>query len=276
MIILWQILVQFILRLSFGMALAMGMTPARLVAAGYYRVQLWVLMGLNTLAALAVFSNRELFGDGSTRWGWLLGLTVVSAVACYGGAIIWLYERRRSGQLALLLVAALGLTGAWLAAGAGVDAAGSPGFSPAANGLSGMAILAALDRVSSGLLLGITLAAMLLGHWYLNTPTMDLLPLKRLVLAMLVAVLLRAVICGTGLGLQVAAEIPAGMSWWIFIAFRWLAGLGGVALMAVLAWYTLQVPNTQSATGILYAGVILTFLGELMSQLLSASLLYPV
>ena len=29
------------------------------------------------------------------------------------------------------------------------------------------------------LALGVTLAAMLLGHWYLNTPTMELLPLRR-------------------------------------------------------------------------------------------------
>jgi hypothetical protein len=265
-IILWQILVQFILRLSFGVALAMGITPSRLVAAGYYRVQLWVLMGLNTLASLAVFSSREAFGGG-VSWRWLLGLTVTTAVACYVGAIVWLYERQRAGKLALLLVAALGMAGALLAL------AGGPGRS---EGTGSLTTLHVLDLLSSGLLLGITLAAMLLGHWYLNTPTMDLLPLKRLVLAMLAAVALRAALCGVGLGLEVATEVPVGTSWWIFIAFRWLAGLVGVAVMGVMAWYTLQVPNTQSATGILYAGVILTFLGELMSQLLSASLLYPV
>jgi hypothetical protein len=36
------------------------------------------------------------------------------------------------------------------------------------------------------------------------------------------------------------------------------------------------VPNTQSATGILYAGVILVFLGELMSQLLSMDSTFPL
>jgi hypothetical protein len=43
-----------------------------------------------------------------------------------------------------------------------------------------------------------------------------------------------------------------------------------------MAWFTLKIPNTQSATGILYAAVVATFLGELMSQLLSASSVYPV
>ncbi|HJN07493.1 MAG: hypothetical protein QGG09_18755 [Pirellulaceae bacterium] len=47
-------------------------------------------------------------------------------------------------------------------------------------------------------------------------------------------------------------------------------------MLALMAWYTLKVPNTQSATGILYAGVILTFLGELTSQLLSVDTLYPI
>jgi len=43
-----------------------------------------------------------------------------------------------------------------------------------------------------------------------------------------------------------------------------------------MTWYTLKVPNTQSATGILYAGVILAFLGELTSLLLSVDYLYPL
>jgi hypothetical protein len=39
---------------------------------------------------------------------------------------------------------------------------------------------------------------------------------------------------------------------------------------------TLKVPNTQSATGILYAAVTLVFLGELTAQLLSRGLPVPV
>jgi len=38
----------------------------------------------------------------------------------------------------------------------------------------------------------------------------------------------------------------------------------------------LQIPNTQSATGILYVAVIATFLGELTSLLLSAGLAFPI
>ncbi len=83
-------------------------------------------------------------------------------------------------------------------------------------------------------------------------------------------------LCAVGLGLQIAQGPAMPGAFWLFVAFRWLSGLLGTATMALLAWNTLKVPNTQSATGILYAGVILAFLGELVSQLLSVELLYPV
>jgi hypothetical protein len=63
---------------------------------------------------------------------------------------------------------------------------------------------------------------------------------------------------------------------WIFIALRWLSGLLGTLALAILTWQTLKIPNTQSATGILYAGVICAFIGELTAQLLSVEVLYPV
>ncbi len=62
----------------------------------------------------------------------------------------------------------------------------------------------------------------------------------------------------------------------LFIALRWLGGLVGVLILAVMAWQTLKIPNTQSATGILYVAVIGTFLGELISMLLSAESVYPL
>lgn len=265
MVILWQILAQFIFRLTFGMAAAMAGLPAPLVASGYYRVQLWVLMGLSTVVSLAVYSNAEAFDRGLVGgWQTPLALGVASAVLCYAGSVAWLYERRRAGIVLLGIISAVGLAAAMVDSNWLREAAGLAWW------------LRLADLVSSGLLLGITLAAMLLGHWYLNTPTMQLAPLRRLVVALLVAVALRAGLCGLGLALQCLSDLPADTSLWIFIAFRWLSGLLGAGLMGVLAWYTLQVPNTQSATGILYAGVILTFIGELMSQLLSASLRFPV
>ena len=130
--------------------------------------------------------------------------------------------------------------------------------------------------LSSSLLIGVTMAAMLLGHWYLNTPGMELVPLRRLVHWMTLAILARMLLNGIGLVMQTQAGPPVAPLFWTFVAFRWLAGLLGPLVMSRLAWNTLKVPNTQSATGILYAGVVLVFLGELISQLLSVDTLYPL
>jgi hypothetical protein len=46
----------------------------------------------------------------------------------------------------------------------------------------------------------------------------------------------------------------------------------GTLALAVMTWQTLKIPNTQSATGILYVAVIATFLGELVALLTAAQL----
>jgi hypothetical protein len=51
---------------------------------------------------------------------------------------------------------------------------------------------------------------------------------------------------------------------------RWLAGLVGLPVLLVMARKTLDIPNTQSATGILYVACLAAILGELTAQLLAA------
>jgi len=130
--------------------------------------------------------------------------------------------------------------------------------------------------LSSGLLLGLIMAAMLLGHWYLNTPTMELVPLRRLIIAMSVAVALQAIVSALGLWGEVTYANNITTQWWLFVLLRWLFGIVGVAILAWMAWQTLKIPNTQSATGILYVAVIGTFVGETMALLLSAESLFPL
>jgi hypothetical protein len=114
---------------------------------------------------------------------------------------------------------------------------------------------------------------MFLGHWYLNTPTMELEPLRKLIVLMAIAVALRAVVCGVGLALQLNGLTTTEL---LMTFLRWASGIFGVIVLAVMTWQTLKIPNTQSATGILYVAVIATFLGELTAQLLSASTAYPL
>lgn len=248
------IFLQFIYRLSFGLALAMGLTSAAQVPSGYFRVHTYVLLGLNALAALMTWQRPEL----GSPW-----LPVCIVVVSYFGAAFWLYERAYWGTWALWCVALLSLVAAWQSTEL-----------PA--GFSGNRLLIRLDPLTSGLVLGTTMAAMLLGHWYLNTPTMQLAPLRKLIALMIVAVILRAAVSGTGAVLAASAQSSMQTDTLWFLALRWLSGIFGTLIVAVMAWQTLKIPNTQSATGILYVGVIVTFIGELTSQLLSRQLVLPL
>ena len=130
--------------------------------------------------------------------------------------------------------------------------------------------------MSSGLLLGFTMAAMLLGHWYLNSPTMELAPLRRLILALAAAIAVQGGVSAAGLWGNIDMGHPFTTEWVLFLLIRWLFGLVGVSLLAWMAWQTLKIPNTQSATGILYVAVIGTFVGETMALLLSSESSFPL
>lgn len=256
-----SILTQFLFQLAFGLALMMAVTPWRRAPAGFYRVHLLVVMGLMTLSSLVALAN-----PGSCP----LWAPVAAAVLSYFGSVVWLYEKPRTGVAMLVLVALLALAGGWLSGPARLDASTNP---PAA------VVLRWLTTPSGGLLLGAAMTAMFLGHWYLNTPTMDLAPLRRLVFLLAAAALVRMAVSGVALACQLAVAgdaPPLGGLFWPLLALRWLAGLLGVLALAWMTWQTLKVPNTQSATGILYVAVIGTFVGELASQLLSAEAVFPL
>ena len=232
----------------------MALTSARKVTSGYFRVHLLVVLGLNTLACLVAVTTHA-----SDVWP-----PLVAAVASYFGSVLWLYEKSTPGKWALIVVAVVSLVGAWLSLGVANDA-------PA-----GSQILAWLVAPAGGFLLGAAMAAMFLGHWYLNTPTMELVPLRRLGALMLLAVFIRMILSGLGIGFEFAMSWPKSTSLWLLLSFRWIAGLVGVLGLGIMTWRTLRVPNTQSATGILYVCVIGTFIGELIAEILSAELTFPV
>jgi hypothetical protein len=170
--------------------------------------------------------------------------------------------RERAGQAALWMVALLALAGAWT-----TNPPDSSGF---------VGVLEWLDPVTSGLVIGFPLASMLLGHWYLNSPRMELAPLEQQIGRLGIAVVLRMVVCGSGLAWVLTRSEPVAGYFFAFLTLRWLFGLIGVAILAWMAWRTLKVPNTQSATGILYVSVIASFAGELASLLLSDLVGCPV
>ena len=251
------LLIVFLLRLSFGISAAMATVSHRQVSSGYFRNHLYVVLGLTGLAALlCVGRHADAFPYAAA-----------AAVISYVGAVCWLYEAPRVGKTALVVAAG--------AAAIGLLKIGNlPG--DASETLSATALgLRQAQPFASGLLTGLVTAAMLLVHWYLNAPGMNLEPLRRLLRLSNFALALQVIVCGVGIGAQ--WQVAGGLTGaWALLIVRWSFGLAGVAVLLWMAEQTLKIPNTQSATGILYVAVIGTYTGEIMSQVLSAKTTYPV
>lgn len=255
---LWPTLLEFLFRLGTGLAAIILCTSARQVNCGFFRIHSWILMGLATFASLVLYSQASQYHYA----GLAIGLTIAAAAVSYISAVLWMYERRTAGKVGLFVVALLFV------------AASPSGYQRSVRSLS---LMENADFATGSLILGSLLTAMLLGHWYLNFPGMKLAPLKLLVVVSGAAIVGRALISSAGIAqLSVLGMLPESTIGWSFLAFRWLAGLVGPGIMVWLTWETLKVPNTQSATGILYAAVTLVFLGELTAQLLSRGLPVPI
>ncbi len=252
-----RLLVDFLCRFGWGLSVALVLTPATGVPGGFFRVNLLVIMGLATLAALVGPT-----GAADTSWA----IPAAAALVAWMGSVAWYGERRRAGNGMCLACAALLAAATLLASTAGRpwSEAGWPGVAGALVG--GRALV-------SGLVVGLTVHAMLLGHWYLNAPGMRVEVLRRMIDAALAAWALQlAVVIATTLAARAGGPpIAAGDTTVALATLRWLAGLIGLPVLLVMARKTLDIPNTQSATGILYVACLAAILGELTAQLLSAS-----
>jgi hypothetical protein len=244
-----HILAQFLLRLAFGLAFGMAITSPRQVTSGYFRNHLYITLGLCTLAVL-VLSPRS----SAAAW-----LAAAAALLSFFGAASWLYEAPKPGKVVLWLVALASLVAAVLA-----------GTSPPRSIASPELLWTTATIAFSGLVLGLTMAAMLLGHWYLNSPGMSLAPLRRLIAAAAIAVGAQAILSGYDVAATWGSTSDVANHWLVLVALRWSFGICGVLALFWMAWRTLDIPNTQSATGILYVAVIGVFVGELAAALLSA------
>lgn len=266
------LLTLFLMRLASGLSLGMALVSPKLTPSGFFRNQLYVALGLCTVGTMLA---RAVVPEA---FYWALGATALS----YLGAVAWLYEKPRLGLVALTLV---GLTAFAASCEASRRAAPRGDWQASAQSTpsakidvsSAGAVLWRLQGVGSTALLGAILAAMLLGHWRLNAPGMSLAPLLRLTCFAYAALALHGSVCAAGLGLTAIEGGGVGIPQWrLFVVLRWLFGLIGAAILVWMTRQTLRIPNTQSATGILYVAVIGIFGGEIVSMLLSAHAPYPL
>ena len=146
-------------------------------------------------------------------------------------------------------------------------------------------LLAVSSFVSSAMLLGSTCGAMILGHWYLVIPSLDVSHLQSVARLHIASIVVRIVVVAAAVFLAIVAWQPgAGPSFeryilsanGIFFWQRILFGLAVPAALSYLTWETAKIRSTQSATGILYVDFFAVVVGEVLAKYLVLSTAVPV
>jgi protein NrfD len=145
-------------------------------------------------------------------------------------------------------------------------------------------VLTVASFVTSAMLLGSTCGAMILGHWYLVIPSLDVSHLQAIARLHVGSMVVRLVVVAAAVFLAIAAWPPGiGPNFERYILsvsgiFFWQRILFGLA-PAVLSYMTLEtakIQSTQSATGILYVDLFTVVVGEMLAKYLLLSTGVPL
>jgi len=149
-------------------------------------------------------------------------------------------------------------------------------------------ILTIASFLSSAALLGGACTAMILGHWYLVIPSMEVSYLQSIVKLHITSTAMRVAVVVAAVWLALTPPFSAqfGMASsfrhyitsidGIFFWQRVLFGLGGPALLSYLTWETAKIRSTQSATGILYVDFFTVVVGEVLAKYILLATRVPV
>lgn len=267
-------LTQFAIRLICGLSLVWCVMPRSEVTSGFFRIQMLVTLGLSVLAAMAIGPTSTatgvdpVFGGEIVRW-----ISVTLAVLSFLGSVMWTLERRAAGTRFAIAIAAVSTLTVILGSVPG------DGFMTLKGNLTW------LTELSTAAVSGITVGGMLLGHWYLTTPTMSTTPLNRVNLFLGYAAGDRLILGAIALGLywpfgEEGTSAIASTKWnslhTMWLMLEWTGGILGPLAVAIMVAKILKYKNTQSATGVLFVGVILAFIGEMTGALLRRELQLPL
>lgn len=255
---------QFTLRLIVGISFMWIVMPRKEVTCGFFRIQMMVVLGLSVLTSLTVGLDAVPLPSGEPLLSifWLRVLMGITAAIAYVGSVVWMLARRTSGDVTVYLVFLISL----------ICLSSLVASAESLENFTGWVIL--FSELATALILGAAMTGMLLGHWYLTAPTMSIKPLSTLTLWFGLAAGIRLLMSSVS-WISFAPEMPSSTET-VWLALRWIAGILGPLAVFVMTWRILKYRNTQSATGVLFVGVILTFLGELSALLLYRSLGIPL
>lgn len=227
-------------------------------------------------------SDRAQPGIGAVSMG-IEGLVIVptALIVFYWATVGRVLTRFRQIILGLAVLTGFGLiTIEGLAAGSA--------FVRRFDALSPAAFLGAASFLTSAVLLGTTCTAMILGHWYLVIPSMQVSHLQSIARVHIASTAARiavvAAVVWFALATGYAVDPILGPSFrryilsvdGIFFWQRVLFGLAGPAVLSYLTWETAKIRSTQSATGILYVDFFTVVVGEVLAKYIVLATRVPV
>jgi hypothetical protein len=143
--------------------------------------------------------------------------------------------------------------------------------------------------VTSAAMLGGAFTAMILGHWYLVIPSLQVSHLQSIVRVHIASMVARVVVVGAAVWCALSTTMfRSDADAWpsfhhyifsvdgIFFWQRVLFGLAGPAVLSYLTWQTAKIRATQSATGILYVDVFTVVVGEVLAKYIVLATRVPV
>ncbi|HEV2984260.1 MAG TPA: hypothetical protein VGX46_07725 [Vicinamibacterales bacterium] len=202
---------------------------------------------------------------------------VALALSELGVVVYWATVGRTLASIRPLLVT--------LAIGGGGAAVVLQALSAASARSLPVQVLTVASFLSSAALLGGACTAMILGHWYLVIPSMQVSHLQSIVKVHIASLVVRVVVVGAAVLFATATWQPGlGPSFRHYITsidgiFFWqrvLFGLAGPALLSYLTWETAKIRSTQSATGILYVDFFTVVVGEVLAKYILLATRVPV
>jgi len=273
------VLFLFLAHLGVGIALTL-LFVSREAGVKFFRFNAG-LAAILLVIALA-FAFRDLnaarpLGANAVNIGLSLVALVVSTalVVLYWAIVGRLFTRFRTAILALAVIA-------------GLFAIASQAIDLSAGRSLPFRVLTVASFLTSAAMLGGACTAMILGHWYLVIPSMQVSHLQSIVRVHIGSMVARVMVVGAAvwyaLATAYAANPVVGPTFrryimsvdGIFFWQRVLFGLAGPAVLSYLTWETAKIRSTQSATGILYVDFFTVVVGEVLAKYIVLATHVPV
>ena len=261
-------------QLAVGGFILLFLVPQGLVGVNFYRLMggIYLLVsGLVRCANLALYQQPVTFRNFFGYWQDLESISVISfflIVLVY--TVVWFFK--------MPLLARLLFYGGVISGVALIVLSGQR-YLPIVQ-IPGETFLLPLQFFVAAALLGAVHTGMWFGHWYLVTPDLPVLYLKRFnsgllytLSGMTLLLCLNLFFRQQSVGVDV---VPFNLFYHIIFSMRVLIGIGGTLFLYFITWDCLRPKSvvrdelgaTRAATGFLFIAIITVFIGEFCSRLL--------